>query len=161
MLTSSCFHYVANTTTLQYLFSILSCSYLSATFSALTSYSLSLNSSEIYAYRILNVSEGSAAKSSCATPSCSPSCALNWCMLIGLTTTNLCRFPSGSMTVLGAVDGVATYGAWLTSIFSSVIYVSIVCLSASCTVVIAVIDSNIVSQTLSTMLSKSSSRSTA
>jgi len=66
-------------------------------------------------------------------------------MLIGVTVMNLCQFPSRSITVLGAVDGVATCGAWLTSVFSSVICVSIVYLSASCAVVIAVISVDIVS----------------
>ena len=50
-------------------------------------------------------------------------------MLIGMTVMDLCQLPSRSITVLGAVDGVATFGAWLTSVFSSVSYVSIICLS--------------------------------
>lgn len=69
----------------------------------------------------------------------------------------LCRFPFGSITVLCTVDGVATCGAWLTSVFNSMSCVSIVCLSASCAVVIAVIGFDKLSQTLSAMLSKSSS----
>ena len=129
---------------LRYLLYVLSLSFLSATFSALTNYSLSLNSSVICACRVLNVSEGSAAKSSCATPSYSHSYALGWHMLIGVTVMNLCRFPFVSITALCTVDGVATCGAWLTNVFSSVSCVSIVCLSASYVVVIVVIDSNIV-----------------
>ena len=65
-------------------------------------------------------------------------------MLIGVTMMSLCQFPYGSMTALGVVHTVVTYGAWLISFFSSISYVSIVCLSASCAVVIEVIDSNIV-----------------
>ena len=49
------------------------------------------------------------------------------------------------MVALGAVDGVATYGAWLISVFNSIIYVSIVFLSTSYVVVIIVIGSDIVS----------------
>ena len=60
-------------------------------------------------------------------------------MLIDMTMTNLCQFPSRSMAVLGAIDGVTTCGAWLTSVFNFVSYVSIVFLSASYVVVIAVI----------------------
>ena len=118
---------------------------MSATFSARTKCSLSLNFSVIYAYRALNVSKGNVAKSSCVTPCCSPSYALGYHMLIGVTVTNLCQFPSGSIIVLGVVDGVATYGAWLTSVFSSINCVSIVYLSASCASVIAVIGCDIVS----------------
>ena len=66
-------------------------------------------------------------------------------MLIGVTLINLCRFPSRYMAALAAIDGVAACGAWLTKVFSSVICVSIVFLSASCTIVIAVIDAEIVS----------------
>jgi hypothetical protein len=65
-------------------------------------------------------------------------------MLIGVTATSLCQFPYGSMTALGAIDGVAIYGVWLTSIFCSMICVSIVCLSASYTVEIAMIGVDIV-----------------
>jgi hypothetical protein len=161
MLTSSYFLYAANIVTLWYLFSILSRSFLSATFSALTSCSLSLNSSVICACKILNVSEGSGTKSSCAAPSCSPSCALGQHMLIGVTETNLCQVPSESITVLCIVDGVATCGVWPTSVFNSVSCVSIVSLSTSYAVVIVMIDSDILSQNLSAMLLKSSSCSTA
>ena len=49
------------------------------------------------------------------------------------------------MIALGVVDGVATCGAWLTSILSSVICVSIVYLSTSYAVVIVVISLNILS----------------
>ena len=66
-------------------------------------------------------------------------------MLIGMTVMNLCRFPSGSMNALGVVDRVATCGAWLTNILSSVIHVSIVYLSSSCIVVIAMIGLDILS----------------
>ena len=144
MFTSSFFYYTANTTTLQYFLFELSHSCLSATFSTLTIYSLSLNSSAIYACKVLSVSEGSAAKSSYVAPSCSPSYMLGCRMLIGMTVMNLCWFPFGSMTALGVVDEVATCGAWLTNIFISVSYVSIVYLSTSCAVLIIVIGSNIV-----------------
>ena len=105
---------------------MLSCSFLSAAFSTLTVCSLSLNSSVIYAYKVLSVLEGSVAKSSCATPSCSPSYALDRQMLISVTDMNRCLFPSGSMTALGVVDGVATCGAWLTSVLNSMSFASIV-----------------------------------
>ena len=160
MLTSSCFHFIANVAALQYLFFVLSCSYLSATFFARTSCSLSLNSLAICTCRVLNVSEGSSAKSSYAAPSCSPSYALGWYMLIGVTEMNLCRVPSRSLTVLCIVDVVATCNAWLTSVLSSVRCVSIVYLSASYAVVIVVIGFDILSQNLSVMFSKSSSCST-
>ena len=94
---------------------------------------------------VLSVSEGSTTKFSCMASSYSPSCAVGCHMLIGVIVTNLCRFPFGSMTVLGAVDGVATFGAWLTRVFSSVICVSIVCLSTSYAIVIVVIGADIVS----------------
>ena len=84
---------------------------LSTTFSALTNCSLSLNSLATCAYRILNVSEGSVAKSSCVAPSGNPSYALGCHMLIGVIVTNMCRFPSGSIVVLGVVNGVATCGS--------------------------------------------------
>ena len=144
MPTSSCFHFTTNTTTLWYFVSILSLSCLSATFFALTSCSLWLNSLTIYTYRVLNVFEGSATRSSCPIPSCCPSYALGQNMLIVVIVTNLCRFPYGSIIVLGVVNGAATCGAWFTSVFSALSYVSIIFLSASCVVVIAVIGSDIV-----------------
>ena len=97
-LTSSCFRCTTTVVVSQYLFSTLSRSYLSVAFSALTSYSLSLNSSTICTCRVLNVSEGCVAKSSCAAPSYSPSHALGRHMLIGVTETNRCRVPFGSTT---------------------------------------------------------------
>lgn len=130
---------------LRYLLSMLSFSYLSATFSTLTNCSLSLNSSATCACRILSVSEGREAKSSCATPFGNPSYALGYRMIIGMTAMNLCRFPFGSMTALGVVDEVATCGAWLTNIFDFVSCASIVCLSTSCAIVIIVIGSDLVS----------------
>ena len=145
MLTSSFFCYAANVASLRYFLSKLFRSYLSATFFALTICSLSLNSLVICACRVLSVSEGSTTKYSYAAPSCSRSFTLGCCILMGITVTNLCQFPSGSITALGVVDGVATCGAWLISVFSFVSYVSIICLSTSYVVVIAVIGSNIVS----------------
>ena len=73
MLSSSFLHCTANAMTLQYLLSMLSLSRLSTTFSALTICSLSLNSSVIYAYKVLSVSQGSTTKSSCMASSCNPS----------------------------------------------------------------------------------------
>ena len=133
---------------------------MSATFSALTSYSLSLNSLMIYPCRVFNVSEGSTTKSSYTTPSYGPSCALGRHILIGVTEMNRYRVPSRSVTMLCTVDGVATCGAWLTNILNSVSCVSIVYLSASCAVVIVVVSFDILSQTLFAMFSKSSSCST-
>ena len=160
-LTSSCFRCVATAAVLGYLFSALSHSCVSAAFSTLASYSLSLNSSTICACRILNTSEGIAAKSNCTAPSYSPSCALGWHMLIGVLEMNRCSVPFGFITTLCILDGVATCGAWLTNVFSSMSCASIVYFSASYVVVIVVISSDILSQTLSTMFSKSSSCNTA
>ena len=81
-------------------------------------------------------------------------------MLIGVTEMNRCQVPTGSITTLCNVDGVAIYGVWITSVFSSVRCASIICLSASCTDVNVVIGSDILSQTLSVMVLKSSSCNT-
>ena len=118
---------------------------LSAAFSALTICSLSLNSLVIFVCKVFSVFDGNKAKSSYAMPSSNPSCATSLRMLISMTLTSLCQFPSGSMTVLCAVDGVATCGAWLISIFISMSCVSIVCLRTSYIVVIVVSGSVIVS----------------
>lgn len=69
MLTSSFYRCVAIVASFRYLLSMSSHSCLSATFSALTICSLSLNSSVIYVCNVFSVYDGSAAKSSCATPS--------------------------------------------------------------------------------------------
>lgn len=143
MFTSFFFRCIVVVAALRYLFYVLSCSCLRATFSTLTSYSLSINFSLIYTCRVHSASEGSPTKSSYAASSCSPSCALGYHMLIGVTLKNLSQFPSRSMVALAA--GVDTYGAWLTKVFSSMIYVSIVFLSASCASVIVVIGVDIVS----------------
>ena len=160
-LTSSCFHCTTIVAALRYFLSTWSHSYLSATFSILTSCSLSLNSSAICTWRVLIISEGNVAKSSCAAPSCSPSCALGWHMLIGVTEMNQCQVPTGSITMLYVVVGVATYGAWLTNVFNSVSCVLIICFSASCVDANVVIGSDMLSQTLSAMVLKLSSCNTA
>lgn len=144
-LTSSCFRCTATMAVLRYLVSALSHAFLSTTFSALTSCSLSLNSLAICACRVLNISEGSATKSSCAAPSCSPSCALGRHVLIGVMEMNQCRVPFGSTTTLCIAGGGATCGVCRTSAFSSVSCASIVCFSTSYTVVIVVIGSDILS----------------
>ena len=153
-LTSSCFCCTDTIAILQSLFSALSHSFLSTTFSALTRFSLSLNSSAMCPYRVLNVSEGSAAKSSYVAPPCSSSCALGLHMLIDVMMMNQFWVPSRSITMLYTVDGVATCGAWLTKVYNSMSCASIVCFSTSRIDVNAVMGSNILSQTLSTMMLK-------
>ena len=144
MLASSFFRYAAVVAAFRYLFSMSSRSCLSATFSSLTICSLSLNSSVICACRVFNVFDGSTTKSSCTTPSCNPSGVAGLRMLISVTSTSLCQFSSWYMTMLGAVDRVATYDVCLISIFNFMTCVSIICLRTSCTVVIAVSGSVIV-----------------
>lgn len=144
MLASSFFHYAAIVVAFQYFLFISSRSCLSAAFSAHTICSLSLNSLVICDCKVFSVSDCSTAKSSYATPSCNPFGAASLHMLIGVTSTNLCQFPSRSMTVLGVVDGIATCGVWLINIFNFVGCVSIVCLRTSCVVVIVVSGSIIV-----------------
>ena len=144
MLASSFFRCVAVAMAFRYIFSMSSHSCLSTTFSALTICSLSLNSLVICACKVFNVSDGSTTKSSYATPSCNPSGVAGLHMLINVTSMSLCQFPSLSMTMLGVVDGVATCGAWLINVFSSVSCVSIIFLRTSYTVVITVSGSVIV-----------------
>ena len=130
-------------------------------FSAIISCSLSLNSLAICAYRVLNISKGSATKSSYVAPSYSPSYTLGRHILISVTKMNWCWVPFGSIIVLYIVDVIATYGVWQTNAFSFVICTSIVCFNASYTDVNVVISFVILSQTLSAMVVKSSSFNTA
>ena len=72
-----------------------------------------------------------------------------------------CRCPCGSITTLCTGVGIATCNMWLTRLFSSMSCTSIVFFITSCAVVNVVIGSVTLSQTLSTMVLKSSSCNTA
>lgn len=69
---------------------------------------------------------------------------------------NQCRVPTRSITALYTMDGVAICGMQLTNVLSSMSCASIICFNTSCVDVNVVIDSDILSQTLSAMVLKSS-----
>ena len=99
-------------------------------------------------------------RSSCAAPFCSRSCSTGRHMLIGVIEMKRCQCPCGSITVLCTGVGIATCGAWLTRLFSSVSCASIVFFIASCNVMNVVIGSVILSQSLFAIVLKSSSCNT-